>query len=136
MKGASVDNEIIQDNENGFLVEENDEEFAQKIEILINNPKKRYEMGLKSKQSIKKYSKEIIKNKWLNVIEKVLNKKNICSTMEENFLKYEIFPMQKIYDIMYKKRCMSFMQKIFSISNLGREKMICILGIKFKIKRI
>lgn len=136
LKGASGVNELIQDNENGFLVEENEEEFAQRIEYLINNPKKRYEMGLKSKQSIKKYSKEIIKNKWLNVIEKVLNKENICSTMEENFLKYEIFPMQKIYDIMFQKRCMSFIQKIFSISNLGREKMICILGIKFKIKRI
>ena len=136
MKGASGVNELIQDNENGFLVEENENEFAERIEYLINNTEKRYEMGLKSKQSVKKYSKEIIANKWLKVIEKVLNKENVCSTMEENFLKYEIFPIQKIYDIMYKKRCMTFMQKIFSISNLGREKMICVLGIKFKIKRI
>lgn len=136
LKGASGVNELIQDNENGFLVEENENEFAERIEYLINNTEKRYEMGLKAKQSVKKYSKEIITNKWLNVIEKVLNKENICSTMEENFLKYEIFPMQKIYDIMFQKRCMSFIQKIFSISNLGREKMICILGIKFKIKRI
>ncbi len=136
LKGASGVNELITDNENGFLAEENEKEFAERIEFLINNPKKRYEMGLKAKQSVKKYSKEIIANKWLNVIEKVLNKENVCSTIEENFLKYEIFPMQKIYDIMFQKRCMSFIQKIFSISNLGREKMICILGIKFKIKRI
>ena len=136
LKGASGVNELIKDNENGFLTEKNENDFAEKIEFLINNPEKRYEMGLNAKQSVKKYSKEIIAHKWLNVIEKVLNNENVCSTMEENFLKYEIFPMSKIYDIMYKKRCMSFIQKIFSISNLGREKMVCILGLKFKVKRI
>lgn len=136
LKGSSGVNELIKDTENGFLTEENEDDFAEKIEYLINNKNKRYEMGLNAKQSIKKYSKEIIAHKWLTTIEKVLNNENVCSTMEENFLKYEIFSMSKIYNIMYKKRCMSFIQRIFSISNLGKEKMICILGIKFKIKRI
>lgn len=136
LKGSSGVNELIKDTENGFLIEENEDDFAEKIEYLINNKDKRYEMGLNAKKSIKKYSKEIIAHKWLTTLEKVLNNENVCSTMEENFLKYEIFPMSKIYDIMYKKRCMSFIQRIFSISNLGKEKMICILGIKFKIKRI
>ena len=136
LKGASGVNELIKDNDNGFLTEENEEDFAQRIEFLINNPEKRYEMGLNAKQSVKKYSKEIVAHKWLTTIENILNNQNVCSTMEENFLKYEIFPMSKIYDIMYKKRCMSFIQRIFSISNLGREKMVCVFGLKFKIKRI
>ena len=136
LKGASGVNELIEDGKNGFLTNEDENEFADKIEFFIKNNEKRYEMGLYAKQSVKKYSKEIIANKWLKVIEKILNGENVCSTMEENFLKYEIFSMSKVYDIMYKKRCMSLAQKIFSISNLGKEKMICIMGIKFKIKRI
>ena len=135
-KGATGVNELIKDNENGFLAEEDENDFAERIEYLINNQEKRLEMGINAKNSVKKYSKEIIEQKWLNLIEKVLNNEEFQTDNIENFLKYESFSIQKIYDIMYKKRCMSFVQKIFSVSNLGREKMVCILGIKLKIKRI
>ena len=135
-KGATGVNELITDNENGFLVEEDENDFADKIEYLIKNREKRLEMSINAKKSVRKYSKEIIAHKWLDLIEKVLNNEKISTTSDENFLKYEFFSIQKIYDIMYKKRCMSFIQKLFSISNLGKEKMVCILGIKFKIKRV
>ena len=135
-KGATGVNELIINNENGFLVDEKETEFAEKIEYLINNREKCLEMGINAKNSVKKYSKEIITQKWLNLIEKVLNNEEICIDDTNNHLKYKPFSINKIYDIMYKKRCMSFIQKIFSVSNLGKEKMICILGIKFKIKRV
>lgn len=135
-KGATGVNELIKDNENGFLAEEDENDFAERIEYLINNREKRLEMGINAKNSVKKYSKEIIEQKWLNLIEKVLNNEEIQTDNIENFLKYESFSIQKIYDIMYKKRCLSFIQKLFSVSNLGKEKMVCIFGIKFKIKRI
>lgn len=135
-KGATGINELIIDDENGFLVEEDEAAFAEKIEYLINNREKRLEMGINAKNSVKKYSKEIITQKWLNLIEKVLNNEELNIDTPNTNLKYEPFSINKIYDIMYKKRCMSFIQKLFSISNLGREKMICIFGIKFKIKRI
>ena len=47
----------------GIKIDDLETWIAEKIEFLINNSEKRYEMGLNAKQSVKKYSKEIIAHK-------------------------------------------------------------------------
>lgn len=69
-------NEIIQDGETGFLITpENLEELKKKIDILIENPGLRKELGSKAKEYVKKnFSWDKIVEKWVKEIEMVVSK--------------------------------------------------------------
>lgn len=64
--------EIIEDGENGFLISTYDvEQMAIKICELIENPKKRIQFSKKSKINLQKFEKEIIIEKWKELIENI-----------------------------------------------------------------
>lgn len=75
-------NEIIQDGETGFLITpENLEELKKKIDILIENPSLRKELGSKAREYVKKnFSWDEIVEKWVKEIEMVISKWN-CKTV-------------------------------------------------------
>lgn len=65
-------NEIIKNEETGFLIENrNEDEMIEKIEILINDDKLRKKMGKNAKEESKNYSSSIILDKW----DKLINRK-------------------------------------------------------------
>jgi len=68
-------NELIKHNENGFLSAKNENAFAEKIALLIENKELRIKFGAKARESMKEYSFDNYINKWQNFIEKILNKK-------------------------------------------------------------
>ena len=64
-------NEIIKDKETGFLIENrNEDEMIEKIESLINDEKLRKKLGKNAKEESKNYSKEVILEKWDNLIKR------------------------------------------------------------------
>lgn len=69
-------NDLIEDGVNGFLVECFDEDdFVNKIITLIENKQLRLQMGERCKQSMKKYSHEVICNKWEDLFLSLISKK-------------------------------------------------------------
>lgn len=67
--------DIIDNEKNGFLVENgNIKELAKDICILIENEELRKNMGKFAKESIKKYSPDIIMQKWAELFESLKNK--------------------------------------------------------------
>ena len=64
-------NEIIDDNVNGYLIENrNEDEMIEKISILIENEKQRKRLGKKAKVKSKEYSGEVVLEKWSKLINK------------------------------------------------------------------
>jgi glycosyltransferase involved in cell wall biosynthesis len=64
---------IIQNNENGFLVENgNLDTFVQKIELLIEDENLRIQMGQNAKNSISKYDLYIIMMQWKKLFEELI----------------------------------------------------------------
>lgn len=64
-------NEIIDDNVNGYLIENrNEDEMMEKISILIENEKQRKKLGKKAKVKSKEYSGEVVLEKWSKLINK------------------------------------------------------------------
>lgn len=64
---------IIQNNENGFLVENgNLDAFVQKIELLIEDENLRIQMGQNAKNSISKYDLYIIMMQWKKLFEELI----------------------------------------------------------------
>lgn len=64
-------NEIIKNNETGFLIENRDsDEMINKIELLIENDKLRKKMGQNAKNESKTYAPEFILDKWSKLINK------------------------------------------------------------------
>lgn len=64
-------NEIIKNNETGFLIENRDsDEMINKIELLIENDKLRKKMGQNAKNESKSYAPEFILDKWSKLINK------------------------------------------------------------------
>ena len=60
---------IIENNQNGFLIEDgNENQFVQKLEILIENENLRIEMGNKAKISVNKYQIEPIMDQWNSIL--------------------------------------------------------------------
>lgn len=56
---------IIQDGENGFLVEDgNSDLFVQKLELLIEDENLRFQMGKAAQESVKKYEIDGIMKRW------------------------------------------------------------------------
>jgi len=66
---------IIQNNENGFLVEDgNIDLFVQKMELLIEDENLRIQMGKNAKNSISKYDLETIMQQWKSLFEELIEK--------------------------------------------------------------
>lgn len=64
-------NEIIDDSENGYLIEDrNEEEMISKIELLINDDKLRNKLGKNARSKSKNYSNEAVLEKWQKLINK------------------------------------------------------------------
>ncbi len=64
-------NEIIDDNVNGYLIENrNEDEMIERISILIENEKQRKKLGKKAKVKSKEYSGEVVLEKWSKLINK------------------------------------------------------------------
>lgn len=61
--------EIIQDGENGFLVEVgNTDEFAAKMEVLMKDAKLRSQMGKRAEESVRRFEKERIVEQWVEIL--------------------------------------------------------------------
>lgn len=64
-------NEIIDDGENGYLIENrNEEEMISKIELLINDDKLKNKLGKNARSKSKNYSNEVVLGKWQRLINK------------------------------------------------------------------
>ncbi len=75
MSRLGVNTEIISDGDNGFLAS-SDEEWIEKISMLVELPALRQKLGKKGKQTVvDKYSFEANKQKWLNAFQSVINDK-------------------------------------------------------------
>lgn len=76
MSAVGVNNDIIQDGQNGFLAK-NNEEFETKLELLINSKKLRLELGNNGKKTVQqKYSVNAWKSKYLEHFNNLINEKN------------------------------------------------------------
>jgi len=61
---------IIEDGENGFLVEDdNQDSFAQKLELLIEDENLRMKLGKNAQESVRKYDLETIMQQWKSLFE-------------------------------------------------------------------
>ena len=66
--------EIIQNNENGLLVENgNIDLFVQKMELLIEDENLRLQMGKNAQESIGKYDIDSIMQQWKSLFESLVN---------------------------------------------------------------
>jgi glycosyltransferase involved in cell wall biosynthesis len=64
---------IITHNVDGYLVEkENPAKLAEAIEILIENEQKRKKFGAAAKENVRRFSSEVIINKWVNLFNDLL----------------------------------------------------------------
>ncbi len=142
-KGASGVNELIIDNKNGLLAEEDYSDFAEKIEILINDKKLRSKFSQEAVKSMKKYDYNIIKDTWINLINETLSNK--CTEQSKELYsvseKYELFSINKLLSMQNSNMKFSyrnFAEKIFSIKNYysnSCKKILTILGMKITIKK-
>lgn len=70
--------EIITDSVDGLLAKDGDiNDLAKKIEWMITHEKERKEMGLKARESAKRYDKETIMAQWINLFNELTNNTNI-----------------------------------------------------------
>jgi glycosyltransferase involved in cell wall biosynthesis len=66
---------IIQNNENGFLIENgNIDAFVQKMQLLIEDDIMREQMGHNAKNSVSKYDLETIMQQWKLLFEELIEK--------------------------------------------------------------
>ena len=66
---------IIQNNENGFLIENgNIDSFVQQMELLIEDENLRIQIGKKAQESIKIYDLECIMQQWESLFENLVSK--------------------------------------------------------------
>jgi glycosyltransferase involved in cell wall biosynthesis len=64
---------IIQNDQNGFLIEDgNKEAFAEKLNLLIEDESLRIQMGENAKKSVHKYDLETVMNQWKKVLESIV----------------------------------------------------------------
>ena len=62
--------EIINSGENGYLIKNrNMEVMAMKVEDLIKNKEERIKIGKQARQSVKKYTSDIVSEEWVTLIE-------------------------------------------------------------------
>ena len=75
---ATGPRDIIEDGKSGFLIEDNNlDEYANKLKILMQDESLRAKMGEKSKEIVKnKFSKEVVMKQWMELFSKVKNQNN------------------------------------------------------------
>ncbi|MFA6988611.1 MAG: glycosyltransferase [Candidatus Gastranaerophilaceae bacterium] len=77
LKSCSGVNELIKNNENGFLCKKNENDFAAKMALLIENKDLRIEFGKNARKSMEKYSYlDNYANLWDNFIKQILKETN------------------------------------------------------------
>ena len=63
--------EIIRNGYNGYLISDRDyDQYINKIEKLIEDIDTRKKLGMRSKEDVKKYSVDIVKNDWFKLMKK------------------------------------------------------------------
>tara|TARA_B110000211_G_C14031407_1_gene532311 strand:+ start:409 stop:1551 length:1143 start_codon:yes stop_codon:yes gene_type:complete len=66
--------DIITNNEDGFVVEQNDSKIlVEKLSLLIKNEKLRETMGKKAKQNAKRYNTIVVGKQWSKFFDKIIN---------------------------------------------------------------
>lgn len=69
--------QIIENNGNGFLIEDNNIDlFVEKVVLLIEDKNLRLELGKKANESVRKYNVDEIMKKWNELFNKLLSIKN------------------------------------------------------------
>lgn len=64
-------NDLIKNNENGYLIEERDfDEMINIMNDLVNNKDKRLQLGTKAREFSLKYSSDVVKKEWLNLLKR------------------------------------------------------------------
>ena len=64
-------NELITDDYNGYLIDNRDfSKMIEKMEYLVNNKKKRVELGKNARKFSLGYSSDVIKEKWIDLLKK------------------------------------------------------------------
>ena len=64
---------IIRNNENGFLIEEeNEKSFVEKVSLLMEDEILRKKMGHKAQESVQKYDIDLIMDQWKNFFEEIV----------------------------------------------------------------
>ncbi|HRM91835.1 MAG TPA: glycosyltransferase, partial [Thomasclavelia ramosa] len=70
--------EIITDGVDGLLAKNGDvDDLAEKMEWMITHDKERKEMGIRARESAKRYDKEKIMTQWINLFNELTNNTNI-----------------------------------------------------------
>ena len=138
LKGCTGVNELIINNYNGFLCDESYKDFSEKIEQLIINPNLRKTFSQNALINIKQYNNEIINQKWLEVVQKILSKELLAKEISTNNYKPKIFPINKIIKMEKNKSFYKWYQFIFSMKNNYKngvkKKVIYLFGIKITLK--
>lgn len=63
--------ELIQSGKNGYLIKNRSySAFLKKVEDLINKKSERRKIGRVSREGVKKYTCEVVKEQWIDLIEK------------------------------------------------------------------
>ena len=133
-------NELIIDNQNGFLADYNIKDFANKIEILIKDADLRNKMAVKAIELSSKYNKDNFEKSWIELINKVINGENLkwnTNSNNKHDMNYDILPIKKLLENPrnYKKK----IYWLFSLRNirkgLYKEKILTIFGINFVLGR-
>ena len=75
---ATGPSDIIEDEKSGFLITDNNlDEYANKLKILMQDENLRAQMGEKSKEIVKnKFSKEVVMKQWMELFSKIKNQNN------------------------------------------------------------
>lgn len=72
----SIDNsvrDIISDKQDGFIIcDRNEEEFAQKLSLLMDNDSLLQDISCNATKNINRFNKSIIANKWIETLNKIL----------------------------------------------------------------
>ncbi len=142
LKGASGVNELIIDGYNGFLTKRNENEFAKRIEELINDKEKRNLFSKNAILSTKQYDIKYFNERWLKLVSYIFTEDKLeTQQFNGNATKYELFPVSLMFETSFKKKLESipFYKKFFSKTKFNiwgvKYKIIYILGKKFVIKK-
>ncbi len=99
LKGCTGVNEQIIDGVNGFLTDFDEQEYAQKIELLINDRALRRQMSANAVQNCKKYDKKLVWQKWLELIKNIFANTLPSEFLPETQSTYKAFSLKKIESI-------------------------------------
>lgn len=67
--------DIISNGEDGFLIKENDlDDFADKLSLLIENDELREKMGKAASQNVLRFTEDIVMKKWMSLFDELLDK--------------------------------------------------------------